>query len=305
MALILALALFVGAFIYYTINYFSARKAYKTATKIQRWNAAIEDAKEQEDRQSSSERFRQYLRMRGWNGGPVAPLLGVIVLYALCAVILSFLGLKEVPDAIVSFVATWIAVVSTNRRLYDKRREKFRRQLLLMITMLGTQIKDLGTGPTRALAQIVPQLEDPLGTEMTQVLAQVAASRDLVEALTELSQRYPSRAFTMFILTLEMSDTVGGVSIAPTLERLAATLQKDFDLTEEAHTEVAQTKAEFYAVTAIVAFICFILFEKSGSTNQAAYTSSFGIIALVIGLGNYAWGIWRVRRALAKAKGRD
>lgn len=303
--IIVLIAVAAAAFVFFSINYLISRRAYKNATKIQRWNAAIEDAKEREAKLTPSQRIQLYLRMRGWNGGIFPPLAGAVVLYAICAVVLTLFGIKELPDALVSFALTWVIIVGITRRLYDKRREKFRRQLMLLMTMLATQIQDLGTGPTRALGLLVPQLEEPLGSEMEKVLAQVSASRNLVDALKELATRYPSRAFTMFILTLEMSDTVGGGAIAPSLRRVAAMLQRDFELTEEARAEVAQTKSEFYAVTAIIAFICFLLFTKSGPTNTQAYESTVGIVFLVIGLANYVLGIFRVRRALSHARGND
>jgi Flp pilus assembly protein TadB len=303
--ILLLLGVLLAAFVYFGINYLRAASTYRASTKIQRWTATIEESKERESRGDLPGRIQRYLSLRGWNGNVLPLVAAALLLYTFCAILLNAAGIHSVFNALASFALAWVIIVTINRRIYEKRREKFRRQLMQLITMMATQIQDIGTGPQRALAQLVPQLEDPLGTEMANVLAQVSATRDLVGALTELETRYPSRAFSMFIATLEMSESVGGVGIASALRRVAAILNRDFELNEEANAEVAQTRSEFYAVTAIIAFICFVLFEKSGSTNRAAYESPMGIVGLIIGIGNYIIGLFRVRKALASAKGRD
>jgi Flp pilus assembly protein TadB len=302
---LLLLAIAFGAFVYFGISWLNARRSLNAATKIERWNAAIEDARDREARGPAKSRIRTALRARGWNGSLLPLVTAATLLYALCALALTVIGLPQVFAAIIGVAVAGLTVFSLNHRAYTRRHELFRRQLMQLMFMLATHIKTHGTGPQRSLTQLVPNLDDPLGYELTDVLAQVSASRNLVDALTELSERYPSRAFSMFISTLEMSDTVGGIGIAPALERVATILSKDFELTEEARAEIAQTRAEFYAVTAIVAGICFLLFSKAGSTNAAAFRSPLGLVALTVGFTNYLLGIWRVRRTLAKAKGRD
>ncbi len=303
--LIVFAAIAFGALVYFGLNYIFTRRSYKSATKIERWNATLAESKDLESRTSSGSQFTTYLRRRGWQG-PATPLvIAVILIYVLVALGLSLVGFAQIPDAIVAAVLTFAIVATVNRRLFERRRDRFRRQLMQMISSLATLIQDLGTGPSRAIAQLVPQLEDPLGYEMTQVLGEVSATRDLVGSLKDLETRYPSRAFTMFIAILEMSDTVGGVSIAPALHRTAQMLARDFELTEEATAEVAQTRGEFYAVTAIIALICFILFAKSGPVNQQAYLSPLGLVAVTLVGINYLIGILRVRHALNQAKGRD
>ena len=122
----LLIAISAGLLFYFAYNYLTARRSYRTATKIQRWNAAIEDDREREGRGTSPDRLRLYLTRRGWNG-PLLPLvIALIFIYTIVVLILGFLGIHGIIGAIASALVTWALIFSVNRHIYDKRREKFR-----------------------------------------------------------------------------------------------------------------------------------------------------------------------------------
>ena len=88
MTILIPLALAFGALVFFGVNYLNSRRAYRSATKIQRWNAAIEDSREQESKGHANERLRHYLRMRGWNGSLFPLVVAVVFLYAICSLVL-------------------------------------------------------------------------------------------------------------------------------------------------------------------------------------------------------------------------
>ena len=229
--------------------------------------------------------------------------VGATLMYALVMLIMIGLGLNAAVAGVLAVAVCFLTVWGILRAIVERKRRLFRRQLLQALTLMASQI-EAGSGPKRALEQIVAQLEDPLGEELGAALAQTVASKDLVGALRDLSVRYPSRAFSMFIAAMEIDEMQGG-SLAPALRQAAALLSRDFELVEEAQAELSQTRSEFFIVTGIIGFICVFMFEAGGQAAHDAYTSFIGIVILSIFIANFAFGIFRVLKLLSKAKGKS
>ena len=305
MIILVPLALAAGAFFYFTISYLSSRRSWRTATKIQRWNAQIEETQSREAKAKPSERVLAWAADKGWEGDLLPLVMVASFVYAAFTLVLFAFGITTILAALaavpLSLFTGWVSV----RVSVERRRQKFRRQLLQALNLMASQIES-GSGPQRALEQIVSQLEDPIGLEFSNALAQTVATKDLIGALTELEVHYPSRAFAMFIAALEMDRQQGG-SLAPALRQAAKMLSLEFELTEEAQAEVSQTRAEFFIVSSIIGGICVVLFAsaRSNPASLAAYTSPTDMAIIGAFIANFAWGCYRVLRLLNKAKGRS
>ena len=301
--LIFIAAIAVAAFAYFFVSYLFSRSAYKRATLIQRANATIDEAKRREGKVSALDQLRIFLLRNGWAGnlGPVAA--GAGFLYLSVTLVMVSLGISSAVAALAAAPACLGASMLAVRMLEDKRQARFRHQLLQLMNQLASQIES-GVGVEKALGAIVPQLDNPLGEELERALNETRASKDLIEALGDIAERYQSRALTMLIASLEIDRKIGG-SLSPVLRQAASLLEREFELTAEARAEIAQTRGEFYIVAGIILGICFYVMSSSGAVGRAAYSSAVGIVLLILAGANFLLGVLRVLGVLRRAKGRS
>lgn len=299
--IILAAALAVAGAAYFTVNWWFARGAWKNATNIQRANARIEEARRRDERGRLRDRLTLALARRGYQGELTPAVIAAGYLYVLCALLLRLVGVGGLVGALGALPVATLAAFGILGQLAARRRRLFRRQLLQALTLLAGQI-EAGSGPQRALEQIIPSLQDPLGAELAGVMNATVASKDLVGAMRDLYTRYPSRAFAMFVAALEIDKMQGG-SLAPALRQAADILDREFSLGEETRAEISQTRGEFFAMLGILALIAVSMIAGGDETAKAAYRSPLGLIGIV---GGGAWaglGVWMMLRLLNKAKG--
>lgn len=287
---------------YFLTSWLFSLSSHKRATLIQRANATIAEAKRLEQKQGLRARIHEMAGRRGWTGTLTPLLAGFLFLYIGALLILSAVGLGLLVGAIAGVPLclgiSWTIV----RRIDGRRKELFRRQLLQALDLLASQI-EAGSGPQRALTQIVNQIDNPLGEELERTLAEATASKELIPALEDLYWRYPVKALAMLIAAFEIDQQVGS-KLGPVLRSAAVTLSREFELTAEAQAEVSQTRSEFYIVAGIILFICFYTFAMGGPVVTDAFHSPAGIIVLALAGLNFAWGIFRITRILSKASGR-
>jgi Flp pilus assembly protein TadB len=299
--IVVILALAAAAAAYFIASWIFSQASHRRATLIQRANATIAEARRREDRPGLRAQLVQAASKRGWTGNLGPLVAGFLFFYFAVMLVLSLLGLNSIVALIVAVPVCVGIVWAIVRNLDERRQAKFRHQLLQALNLLASQI-EAGSGPQRALAQIVNQLDNPLAEELENVLSEASASKDLIGALQDLYLRYPARSLTMLIAAFEIDQQVGS-KLGPVLRSAAATLDREFELNEETRAEVAQTRSEFYIVTGIILFICIYMFTIGGKIVDGAFSTPLGISVLTIFALNFAWGVFRITRILSKAKG--
>ena len=286
---------------YFLVSYVLTRASYKrvSQSRVQLAYLAIEDA-ERSTTASLRDRLADRLTIAGWYGGFAPIVTAVGFMYAVCVVVMYVVGFNQLLG-VVAGIPTCVAVVAmVVMRISTRRQFAFQRQLMPALGMLASQI-EAGNGAERALEQILPSLEDPLGAELQEALASTV-TEDLVQALHRVGKRYPSRAYTLFLAALEVDQRQGG-ELAPALREASSMLQRQFELSEEAQAEVAQAKMEFYIVAGIVGLIAVSMLTSDDDVIRGAYTSTAGIVGLGIGFTLAAWGFYRAMKVLRQAKG--
>ena len=297
---IVIVALGGAGFVFFLVNYLFSRFSYKNATLIERTNAEIAASQRRSRRKDLRTRWSAFTARFGWGGSGGVILAVAGFLYAALVLILLSFGIASAIAATAALpvcaVASWVGV----RIFDDRRQDSFRRQLLGALNLVIGQMES-GSGAQRALEQIVPQLENPLREELERVLGEARASKDLVSAMRDMEKRYPSRALSMVVAAYEIDQLIGG-SLVPVLRQSAELLEREFSLTSEALAEVAQTRMEFYIVTAIILGIAVFMVTGSGAAS-GAFLQPTGIVVLAVAGGNFLLGIYRVLRLLGSVKG--
>lgn len=296
---ILLVVISVSATVFFVVRSIQLFRAYGAMSKTERMEADYEA--ESGEKLSYKERLSRFLLKYGYRGDLTPAVILFAFGYLVCSLVLHAIGVSgwwnpvaAVPTAL---GASWI----TLSVIANKRRHAFSRQLQQLLSLLASQIES-GVGARRALSIVVPNLGDPLRTEMYGVINAAANGKDLVDGLKELEFKYPSRAMQMTIAAFEIDRDQGG-RIAPSLRRAAETLEREFELTSEAKAEISQSKMEFFGITAIIGFIAFTMFTGGGDEANKAYASLMGIVALGACTLNFLLGLWRAMRLFAKARG--
>lgn len=298
---ILATVLSLAAFTYFIVRFFQLRSLYRGMTPLEQRYAEIHEARAQSDKVGIKDRLHAELRRLGLAEDLFPLFAAAAFLYVAVAVPLRLTGLDETITMLaavpVAAATAWGLVIFRAQR----RRGAFNKQLIDLLDLVNGQILG-GVGAERALNMVTPRMPDPIRSEMLATLSAGQAGKDLLGAMRELADRYPSRAFDMFIAALEI-DRAEGHAIGAALTQASDLLKRDFALAAEAKAEIAQTKFEFLGVAGIVVGLCLYLVFGSGQDNRDMYFSAAGLVALAIGAGNVALGGFRFFRMMNKVKG--
>lgn len=299
--ILLLLAVAVGGFAYFVTMWTLYRVSLRNATATERYAYQVESDREDAESKSLKARFVERFAAAGWTGSIAPVLLATAFLYTIVVVVFSLTAIPEIAAIILGLPTCVALTLLILNRIQARRRRLFQAQLMQALGMLASQI-EAGNGPQRALEQIIPSLENPLGAEFAEAVASTVVVKDLVEAIRPVAERYPSRAMTLFVAALEVDRLQGG-SLAPTLRQAQSMLARSYELAEETAAEISQAKSEFYAIVGIVLFMAFGLLTGGDESTRSSYFSPTGMVVLGVGFANFGLGIFRSLRIFSKVKG--
>lgn len=298
-ALLMLLA--VAGTVFFFVRGFQLRSGYRRLSQLEAKRAELEEARARDERLPLRARLHQRMVASGYDGDAFPFAAGLAFLYVGVITALHLFGLSNVTASLVALPGSLLVVASVVKWAASSRRRKFNEQFIELLDLISGKI-DTGVGVQTALNNIVPTMQDPLREEMSGVLDAQLATKDLVGAMRELSTRYPSRAFELFVASLEI-DQAGGHAIGPALKQCAELLRRDFRLVAEANAEVSQQRGEFFLVLAILGAVAASMLFGHDPGRHEAYTSPIGLIILTVTGANVAVGIWRLMRLLRNLRG--
>jgi tight adherence protein B len=254
------------------------------------------------ERKTLTDRFDEYLRASGLDTDQRSTALMTLAAAYLAVMLgLTIAGLHSVLSAVTAMPALTVSLFCGQRYLYVRRRRMFAFQLKQMFDLVRGQL-EAGNGTARALNQVVGNLSDPLRSEFEVALSASQASGSIIQELTIVRDRYPSKAFDLFLTALRIDETNGG-SLSDTLERASEMIQREFDLNQKASSELAQSKQTFWGVLGILSFITASSILGADDVARSAYLSLTGATVL---LACAAWagvGVFRANKIFRNAGG--
>lgn len=244
---------------------------------------------------------RTWANSRGYHGTIVPLLMALAALYLILALLLQgFLGSQTLALVLAAPLSA-VVVFFVGANLVSRRKKLFDGQLLDALVMLGGQL-EAGVGINRALQQVRATSSEPLRSELGVVLQQADVTHNLVDPMSALAAKYPSRAFELFIAALRIDSEVGG-RIEPALKEAADIMQRDFALMDEARAEISQAKSEFYGILIMMGLIFATVLGSGGAGGQDVYFTPSGIIMLTL-VGSWVGiGILRALNVMRRANG--
>ncbi|MGW1764435.1 type II secretion system F family protein [Streptomyces sp. NPDC002073] len=218
----------------------------------------------------------------------VAILAGLAGLWLVAASLLaSFFG------PVAALIGLWAANAFLNWQR-AKRTEKFINQLPELSRILANATQ-AGLALRTAIGLAAEELEAPAGEELARVSHSLAVGHSVDDALTELTERLPSRELVVLVTTLVLSNRAGG-AIVGSLRNLTVTLEQRKETRREVKTQLSQVTVTAYAIPVIgVGSLLMVDAVLPGALDRM--TGAFiGQTAVIVAIGLYTLGFALIRR---------
>lgn len=297
--IILAVAATVG-FAYFLFVYIYNKIAMRKLGYVALRNAQIAEELYLERRGSRKERIARWLRDAGYDKDPWPLALLGAGSYFFLAAGLNLVGVSPVLALIVAAPGALVVamiVIKTTKRRADAR---IPQQTVQLLRNAVTHLES-GSTPQQAFQKSAQLLDNPLRRELLDALAARVGTEPLAHTLQPIADRHPSQAMSLMLAALEVNDKVGS-RLAPTLKQAELVVEQQLELSAEATAEVSQAKGEFIGVATLIGLIGLAMVAAAGESAREAYLSPLGLFALTLGIGNFAFGVFRILRTLNKAK---
>ncbi len=222
---------------------------------------------------------------------------GEFFVYALVAMAGLWLAASSVLASFFGPVAALIGLWGTNAFLNwqrTKRTDRFINQLPELSRILANATQ-AGLALRTALAMAAEELEDPAGEELARVVRRLDVGESLDDALSELTDRLPSRELVVLVTTLVLSNRAGGMVVS-SLRNLTETLEERKETRREVKTQLSQVTVTAYAVPGF-GFAAMLLMNAVMPGALDRMTGALiGQVAVVVALILYAIGFVVIRR---------
>ncbi|MER7759126.1 type II secretion system F family protein [Streptomyces sp. NPDC097619] len=238
---------------------------------------------------------RRVERKLGATGLDLTP--GEYVVYVLAALtglwILTASLLASFFGPVAALIGLWAANAFLNWQR-AKRTEKFINQLPELSRILANATQ-AGLALRTAIGLAAEELEAPAGEELARVSHSLAVGRSIEDALTELTDRLPSRELVVLVSTLVLSNRAGG-AIVGSLRNLTVTLEQRKETRREVKTQLSQVTVTAYAIPVIgVGSLLLVDGVLPGALDRM--TGAFiGQTAVIVAIGLYTLGFALIRR---------
>ncbi|WP_406501160.1 type II secretion system F family protein [Streptomyces sp. NBC_01590] len=194
-------------------------------------------------------------------------------------------------------VAALIGLWGTNAFLNwerTKRTERFINQLPELARILANATQ-AGLALRTSISMAADEMENPAGEELSRVSRRLAVGEPLDDALSELTDRLPSRELVVLVTTLVLSNRAGG-TVVSSLRNLTETLEERKETRREVKTQLSQVTVTAYAVP-IFGLGAMLLMNAVMPGALDRMTGAFiGQVAVVIAITLYAIGFIVIRR---------
>ncbi|WP_411082113.1 type II secretion system F family protein [Streptomyces sp. cmx-18-6] len=222
---------------------------------------------------------------------------GEFAVYALIAMAGLWMIASSLLAAFFGPVAALIGLWGANAYLNwqrAKRTERFINQLPEVSRILANATQ-AGLALRTALSMAAEELEDPAGEELARVARRLAVGESLDEALSELTDRLPSRELVVLVTTLVLSNRAGG-TVVSSLRNLTETLEERKETRREVKTQLSQVTVTAYAVPAFGVGAMLLMNAVMPGALDRMTGAFLGQAAVVVAIALYAIGFVVIRR---------
>ncbi|MGW3801149.1 type II secretion system F family protein [Streptomyces clavifer] len=222
---------------------------------------------------------------------------GEFFVYALVAMAGLWMVASSLLASFFGPVAALIGLWGTNAFLEwqrTKRTDRFINQLPELSRILANATQ-AGLALRTAIGMAAEELENPAGEELARVARRLSVGESLDDALSELTERLPSRELVVLVTTLVLSNRAGG-TVVSSLRNLTETLEERKETRREVKTQLSQVTVTAYAVPGF-GFGAMLLMNAVMPGALDRMTGAFiGQAAVIVALVLYTIGFIVIRR---------
>ncbi|MER7697627.1 MULTISPECIES: type II secretion system F family protein [unclassified Streptomyces] len=222
---------------------------------------------------------------------------GEFVVYALVAMAGLWMIASSMLAAFFGPVAALIGLWGTNAFLNwqrIKRTERFINQLPELSRILANATQ-AGLALRTSLSMAAEELENPAGEELARVARRLGVGEPLEDALSELTDRLPSRELVVLVTTLVLSNRAGG-TVVSSLRNLTETLEERKETRREVKTQLSQVTVTAYAVPVFGVGAMLLMNAVMPGALDRMTGAFIGQAAVVVAIVLYAVGFVVIRR---------
>ncbi|WP_327126548.1 MULTISPECIES: type II secretion system F family protein [unclassified Streptomyces] len=222
---------------------------------------------------------------------------GEFFVYALFAMAVLWMAASSILASFFGPVAALVGLWGTNAFLNwqrTKRTERFINQLPELSRILANATQ-AGLALRTAISMAADEMEDPAGEELARVARRLAVGESLDDAMSELTDRLPSRELVVLVTTLVLSNRAGG-TVVSSLRNLTETLEERKETRREVKTQLSQVTVTAYAVP-VFGFGAMLLMNAVMPGALDRMTGALiGQVAVIVSLVLYTIGFIVIRR---------
>lgn len=221
---------------------------------------------------------------------------GEFFVYALFAMAVLWMAASSILASFFGPVAALVGLWGTNAFLNwqrTKRTERFINQLPELSRILANATQ-AGLALRTAISMAADEMEDPAGEELARVARRLAVGESLDDAMSELTDRLPSRELVVLVTTLVLSNRAG--TVVSSLRNLTETLEERKETRREVKTQLSQVTVTAYAVP-VFGFGAMLLMNAVMPGALDRMTGALiGQVAVIVSLVLYTIGFIVIRR---------
>lgn len=211
-----------------------------------------------------------------------------IIIFGICAFFGKFL-LGAILAGIISFIG-WKSPRKIFDMLVEMRIKKYSGQMVDALNLLSNGLR-AGLSVPQAIGMVVDELPAPVSQEFNTVLQQSKIGVPLEEALENLVKRVPTQDNEMFVTSVNILRETGG-NLAEVFDTITGVIRERVRLAQKIDTYVAQGKFQGGTIFAMPFAMAAIFYVSDPETMGPLYTSTIGIIILILAFGLNLLGGW-------------
>ncbi|WP_329540637.1 type II secretion system F family protein [Streptomyces sp. NBC_01358] len=222
---------------------------------------------------------------------------GEFFVYALIAMAGLWMAASSILASFFGPVAALVGLWGTNAFLNyqrTKRTERFINQLPELSRILANATQ-AGLALRTALSMAADELEDPAGEELARVARRLSVGESLDDAMSELTERLPSRELVVLVTTLVLSNRAGG-TVVSSLRNLTETLEERKETRREVKTQLSQVTVTAFAVPGFGIGAMLLMNAVMPGALDRMTGAFIGQVAVIVSLVLYAIGFIVIRR---------
>jgi len=199
-----------------------------------------------------------------------------------------------VASPLVGMLVGWAIPGSYLGWRQKSRQRKIEGQLAGALTSIVKSLR-AGSGLLQALAYAGDQTPDPLGGELRSALRSLQLGAEAEQVFSDLGRRIGSRDMDIAITAILIQRSVGG-NLSEILSNVVNTIRERNELAGEIRVLTSRQRLTSWMVAALPVIVAALFILLNPDIGTLLFSSTAGVITLIIAGGFEVLGIWIIRR---------